>query len=185
MSTYENVVLNRDGSYTFVKNGLPYNCPDEGEWAEEYARVHAYAKTHPDEVTIEPEPEPPTLEEFKAAKRQELLAARDAAIRDGTTWQGHPIWTDGDAQRLALSVMAAPTLAAAVGSPETVPYPTWTCKDGHVVQLDEAYATDLCLTIQTYVTAMYNVAAGLLTQVAAAQSAEDVAAIVWPEDLDG
>ena len=62
-----------------------------------------------------------------------------------------------------------------------MPYPTWTCKDGHVVQLDEAYATDLCLTIQTYVTAMYNTAAELLTQVSTAQSAEDVAAIVWTE----
>ena len=50
------------------------------------------------EVVAIPEP---TLEELKAAKRTELLAARDAAIRDGTTWQGHPIWTDGDAQRLA------------------------------------------------------------------------------------
>lgn len=118
---------------------------------------------------------------LKERKKREILAARDAAIRGGTTWQGHPIWTDGDAQRLALSVMAAPTLAAAVGSPETVPYPTWTCKDGFVIPLDEAYATDLCLTIQTYVTAMYNTAAELLTQVAAAQSAEDVAAIVWPE----
>ena len=126
----------------------------------------------------------PTLEELKEAKRQEILAARDTAVRDGTTWQGHPIWTDGDAQRLALSVMAAPTLAAAVGSSETVPYPTWTCKDGHVVQLDEAYATDLCLTIQTYVTAMYNAAAELLTQVAAAQTAEDLEAIVWPETLE-
>lgn len=135
-------------------------------------------------VTIVDVPVPvPTLEELKAAKRVEILAARDTAVRDGTTWQGHPIWTDGDAQRLALSVMAAPTLAAAVGSPETVPYPTWTCKDGHVIQLDEAYATDLCLTIQTYVTAMYNTAAELLTQVSAAQSAEDVAAIVWPENL--
>lgn len=132
------------------------------------------------EVVAIPEP---TLEELKAAKRTELLAARDAAIRDGTTWQGHPIWTDGDAQRLALSVMAAPTLAAAVGSPETVPYPTWTCKDGFVIQLDEAYATDLCLTIQTYVTAMYNTAAELLTQVGAAQSADDLAAIAWPEEL--
>lgn len=135
-------------------------------------------------VTIVEIPDPvPTLEELKERKREEILAARDAAVRDGTTWQGHPIWTDGDAQRLALSVMAAPTLAAAVGSAAPVPYPTWTCKDGHVVQLDEAYATDLCLTIQTYVTAMYNTAADLLTQVGAAQSAEDVAAVVWPETL--
>lgn len=180
---YENLTRNLDGSYTFVKNGYPYNCPNMGEWAlsGEYAAVHAYTLEHPDEVTIEPEPDPPTLEELKAAKRVEILAARDTAVRDGTTWQGHPIWTDGDAQRLALSVMAAPTLAAAVGSAAPVSYPTWTCKDGFVIQLDEAYATDLCLTIQTYVTAMYNTAAELLTQVDAAQSAEDVAAIVWME----
>lgn len=178
---YENLIRNFDDSYTFLKNGYPYNCPNMGEWLEEYAAVHAYAMTHPDEVAIEPEPEPPTLEELKETKREEILAARDAAIRDGTTWQGHPIWTDGDAQRLALSVMAAPTLAAAVGSTAPISYPTWTCKDGFVIQLDEAYATDLCLTIQTYVTAMYNTAAELLTQVSAAQSAEDLAAIVWPE----
>lgn len=155
--------------------------------AEQYAAAAEWCNTHGAriedkgncyEVVAIPEP---TLDELKSAKRTEILAARDAAVRDGTTWQGHPIWTDGDAQRLALSVMAAPTLAAAVGSAETVSYPTWTCKDGHVVQLDEAYATDLCLTIQTYVTAMYNTAAELLTQVDAAQSAEDVAAIVWME----
>lgn len=155
--------------------------------AEQYAAAAEWCNTHGAriedkgncyEVVAIAEP---TLDELKSAKRTEILAARDAAVRDGTTWQGHPIWTDGDAQRLALSVMAAPTLAAAVGSAETVSYPTWTCKDGHVVQLDEAYATDLCLTIQTYVTAMYNTAAELLTQVDAAQSAEDVAAIVWME----
>lgn len=180
---YENLIRNFDGSYTFTKNGYPYNCPNMGEWADEYAAVHAYALEHPGEVAIEPEPEPPTLEELKETKREELLAARDAAIRDGTVWQGHPIYTDGDAQRLALSVMSTPTLAAAVGSPETVPYPTWTCKDGFVIQLDEAYATDLCLTIQTYVTAMYNTAAELLTQVKAAQTADDLTAITWPEEL--
>lgn len=157
--------------------------------AEVYASAAEWCNTHGAriedkgdcyEVVAIPEP---TLDELKAAKRHEILAARDAAIRTGTTWQGHPIYTDADAQRLALSVMAAPTLAAAVGSPETVPYPTWTCKDGFVIQLDEAYATDLCLTIQTYVTAMYNTAAELLTQVGAAQSADDLAAIAWPEEL--
>lgn len=51
-------------------------------------------------------------------------------------------------------------------------------KDGFVIHLDEAYASDLCLTIQPYVTAMYNAAAELLTQVAVAQSAGDVAAVV-------
>lgn len=52
------------------------------------------------------------------------------------------------------------------------------------VQLDEAYATDLCLTIQTYVTATYNKAAGLLTQVEAAQTAEELAAVVWSENVE-
>lgn len=133
------------------------------------------------EVVVLPEL---TLEELRKAKQREILAARDAAIRNGTTWQGHPIYTDGDAQRLALSIISAPALATAIGSTQPVTYPKWTCKDGHVVQLDEAYATDLCLTIQCYVTATYNKAAGLLPQVEAAQTAEELAAVVWSENVE-
>ena len=110
----------------------------------------------------------------------ELLASTWSEI----DFKGHPIYTNGDAQRLALSIISAPTLNAAIGSAAPIAYPTWTCKDGHVVQLDEAYATDLCLTIQTYVTATYNKAAGLLTQVEAAQTAEELAAVVWSENVE-
>lgn len=196
--SYSNIRRRVDGSYQINKSGMPCHIPNErsflnegmsaveaatayAEWAEQWESVHAYALVHPDEVIVEEPPAPPTLEELKELKRSEIVFARDAAIRDGTTWQGHPIWTDGDAQRLALSIIAAPSLSVAIGSSEPVSYPTWTCKDGFVIQLDEAYATDLCLTIQTYVTTMYNTAAGLLMQLSAAQSAEDLAAIVWPE----
>ena len=54
-----------DGSYIIEKNGYPYHVPNEGEFADEWAEINAYAEAHPDEVTLEypPEPYEPTPEE--------------------------------------------------------------------------------------------------------------------------
>ncbi len=63
---YENLEKRLDGSYTFTKNGYPYNCPNIGEWLEEYAEVHAWALANPSEVTQEVAidlPPPPSLHE--------------------------------------------------------------------------------------------------------------------------
>ena len=48
-----------DNSYVIDKNGLPYHVPNEGEFAEEWAEINAYAEEHPEEVTLE-EPYEPT-----------------------------------------------------------------------------------------------------------------------------
>ena len=87
---YKNLVKNYDGSYTFDKNGLPYNCPNFGEWAEEYAQVHAYALEHPDEVTEQTPPPQPSLDDLKASKFLDLSAAFDAHVKGAfTTSQGY------------------------------------------------------------------------------------------------
>ena len=67
-----------DGSYIIEKNGYPYHVPNEGEFAEEWAEINAYAEAHPDEVTLEypPEPYEPTPEEIAEA---ELAAAKTEA----------------------------------------------------------------------------------------------------------
>lgn len=67
-----------DGSYVIEKNGYPYHVPNEGEFAEEWAEINAYAEAHPDEVTLEEPPEPyePTPEEIAEA---ELAAAKAEA----------------------------------------------------------------------------------------------------------
>lgn len=65
---YKNLTLNLNGSYTFIKNKMPYNCPNFGEWTEEFAQVDAWAKAHPDQVQHEQPAPAPTLDELKAAK---------------------------------------------------------------------------------------------------------------------
>lgn len=67
-----------DNSYVIEKNGYPYHVPNEGEFAEEWAEINAYAEAHPDEVTLEEPPEPyePTPEEIAEA---ELAAAKAEA----------------------------------------------------------------------------------------------------------
>ena len=64
-----------DDSYIIEKNGYPYHVPNEGEFAEEWAEINAYAEEHPEEVILE-EPYVPTEEEIAAA---ELAAAKREA----------------------------------------------------------------------------------------------------------
>ncbi|MDR1397391.1 MAG: hypothetical protein LBJ14_06635 [Desulfarculales bacterium] len=85
---FQNIIRRvTDNSYVITKNGLPYHVPNEGEFADEWARVHAYALAHPDEVTEEeppPPPEPPSPEELSAqftaainARLNEFARAKD------------------------------------------------------------------------------------------------------------
>lgn len=120
-------------------------------------------------------PTPPTLEELKRMKVNTIVNARNADISSGTLWNGHPIHTDADAQRLVLALAGYPSLG------ET-PFPTWTCSDGHVVQLDQSSAQSLILTVQSYVSGLYDKSAGLITNILSAQTAEEVEAVVWDDD---
>lgn len=74
-----------DDSYVITKNNLPYHVPNEGEYAEEWAEVRAYAEAHPECVVVEQPyvPPVPTLEELKAAKKARIDAETSAAIASG------------------------------------------------------------------------------------------------------
>lgn len=67
-----------DGSYVIDKNGMPYHVPRE--WMEEWETVNRYAQEHPDIVTEEQPPAPPTLEEQKSARLAEINAAYNLAV---------------------------------------------------------------------------------------------------------
>lgn len=69
---YENLMRMLDGSYSFTKNGMPYNCPNFGEWEEEFAEVDAWAKEHPKQMKYEQPLPVLTLTELKANKLNEL-----------------------------------------------------------------------------------------------------------------
>lgn len=74
-----------DDSYVITKNNLPYHVPNEGEYAEEWAEVRAYAEAHPECVVVEQPyvPPVPTLEELKIAKKARIDAEMFAAIASG------------------------------------------------------------------------------------------------------
>ena len=76
---YNQIIKRSDNSYVIQKNGLPYHVPNTEEWAEEWANVDTYAKAHPEVVTEEQPPAPPTLEEMKLSKLSEINAAYDSA----------------------------------------------------------------------------------------------------------
>lgn len=176
---YENLIRNLDGSYTFVKNGYPYNCPNEGEWADEYAQVHAYAQTHPDEVTIEPEPEPPTLDELREAKQREIWGAGDAilaAVKRDYTQAEIESWSKQEQGAKDLAAGETTTEAAqfVAGIATLRGIPVDTLRDKILANV-AAYG-QLC-------TAVIGTQQRLDDLIKAAQSAEDVAAITWPETL--
>ncbi len=75
---FGNILVREDGSYV-IKGGT-YHVPNEGEYAELWTEVDAYAKANPDKVTqeVEPEPEPeyePTQEEIEAQIQARLTNA--------------------------------------------------------------------------------------------------------------
>lgn len=68
-----------DDSYVITKNTFPYHVPNEGEYAEEWGKVRAYAEAHPECVTEE-HPYVPTFGKVKTAKLEEINMAANAAI---------------------------------------------------------------------------------------------------------
>lgn len=176
---YENLTRNPDGSYTFVKNGYPYNCPNMGEWLEEYAAVHAYAMAHPDEVTIEPDPDPPTLEELREAKRREIWGAGDAilaAVKRNYTQAEIESWSKQEqgAKDLAAGITDSEAAQFVAGIATLRGIPVDTLRDKILANV-AAYG-QLC-------TAVIGTQQRLDDLVKAAQTAEDLEAIVWPETL--
>ena len=68
-----------DNSYVIEKDGYPYHVPNEGEFAEEWAEINAYAEAHPDEVIFE-EPYVPTEEEIAEAEKAQAKREADAVL---------------------------------------------------------------------------------------------------------
>ena len=103
---YNDLVLNLDGSYTFTKNGFPYNCPNFGEWEEEFAQVDAYAKAHPEEVSIQ-QPVVETLEEKKINKLSDIDSSFNERIHGYmTTTQGYKMqFQPDDSLKMQGSIM--------------------------------------------------------------------------------
>lgn len=73
----DKIIKRSDESYVIEKNGLPYHVPKD--WAEEWNKVNEYIKDHPDDVTEEPAPPEPTLDELKSTKLSEINMTYESA----------------------------------------------------------------------------------------------------------
>ena len=122
-----------DDSYVITKNSMSYHVPNEGEFAEEWAEVRAYAEAHPECVTEEqpyvpPVPPVPTFEEVKAAKLSEINAAADRAIATLTaTYPDREISTfdkqESEARAYAADATASTPLLSALAEARGISLP--------------------------------------------------------------
>ena len=126
-------------------------------------------------AALHPLPEP-TFDELKAAKYEEIAAARYAAETGGCTVDGVTIATDRGSQAL---------LTAAVVSARLDPeFKTqWKCADGRFKQLDAFQLRAIGDAVIAHVERCFAREGELCELIDAAQTAEDLAAISWPETL--
>ena len=95
-----------DGSYVITFQGYPYHAPNEGEFADLWAEIDAWAREHPDQLQAEPGPPLPTLEEAGDAKRAEIRSAFDAALVATLTMPtAHPTTTEITAEAVLFASM--------------------------------------------------------------------------------
>ena len=166
---YENLTRNLNGSYTFIKNGLPYNCPNFGEWTDEFAVVDAFAQAHPENVRHESLPPEPTLDELKAQKKAEIAAARYAREIAGTTVNGITIDTGRNSQAL----ITGAALAAVIDSDYSL---NWKTGSGFI-HLTAPEIIAVAQAVRAHVQSCFDREGELVALVDAAQTAEELDAI--------
>lgn len=131
-----------------------------------YLTPEEWAAAHP---VVMPEP---TLEELKAAKRDEIAAARYAAETDGCTVDGVTIATDRGSQALLTAAVVMARL-----DPEFKTQ--WKCADGHFKQLDAFQLRSIGDAVIAHVEDCFAREAELVELVDAAQTTEDLSSIQW------
>lgn len=119
-------------------------------------------------------PPAPTFEELKAAKYDEIAAARYAAETGGCTVDGMIIATDRGSQALLTAAVITARL-----DPE---FKTrWKCADNRFVTLDAMQLRAIGDAVTAHIEACFAREGDLCELIDAAETAEDLAAIKWGE----
>ena len=168
---YDDLMLMLDGSYTFTKDGLPYNCPNADEWEEEYAVVNAWAKENPELVQHEQPKPSPTLDELKTIKKTKISAARYVYEISGIIFQGVHITTDREDQSMITAVALSATLNSDF---KTV----WKGSDGYI-NLTAQDALTLAYLVAEHVETAFAEEKRLSELIDNAETEEELAAITW------
>ena len=119
----------------------------------------------------------PTLDELRARKLMELAALRWERETGGTTFNGMPVATDAVSQTKYIGAVVGAQI-----DPNAVI--NWKMADGTFVTLDAAAITAVAMVVRAHVQACFDREAELKTQIEAATTAEELAALDlntgWP-----
>lgn len=127
-------------------------------------------------VPIEPEPEPPTLEEVKAQKINELKAVRDAKEMEPVLYAEHKFDFDSKSyERITAAIYALDMQ----GETSTI---NWTLADNGSTPVTANDLRGVIAAAAVRSDALHTAYRALKSQVQAAETVADVATIVWPED---
>jgi hypothetical protein len=170
---FKNIVARKDGSFVIEGEHGPYHVPNEGEFAELWENVNAYALAHPNEVTEETTPKPPSLEEARAAALEALRLRKWQAKDAGIAINGIAIDTDDKGQATingaVTNCLIDPDFTAQWKTAATNP-------DGTAVwvTISKAEIFVLAGALTAHTEACFAVEAAKQVEIAALASAEDI-----------
>lgn len=131
------------------------------------------------EVLPEETPEvivPPTLEEVKEAKRQEIKTLRDSLESGGFNYMGKTLDSD---ERSVLRITCAALSAQAALVNDTPFTLNWVCKDNSILTLNATETVNLPVALALNGLDLHNRAFFLKEQIDNCTTVEEVEAITW------
>lgn len=169
------IATKREGHEVWL---LPANCT----WEEPLEEKEGYKiKWNGNEweyelIPIEPEPEPPTLEEVKEQKINELKSVRDFKEMEPVLYAAHKFDFDSKSyERITAAIYALDMQ----GATSTI---NWTLADNGSTPVTANDLRGVIAAAAVRSNALHTTYRALKAQVQAAETVADVATIVWPED---
>lgn len=119
---------------------------------------------------------PLPLPDIQAKSRAQIIAARNAEITGGFTYQGKPIDSDRDSVMSITGAGVAALAAKLAGLPYSV---TWTCADDSTLVLDADGVLGMVVMLAQFADAQHAKARTLKDAIKNAKTPSDVNKVVW------
>ena len=169
------IATKREGHEVWL---LPANCT----WDEPLEEKDGYKikwngeAWEYEEIPVPPEPEPPTLDDVKAQKINELKAVRDAKEMEPVLYTEHKFDFDSKSyERITAAIYALDMQ----GATSTI---NWTLADNSSTPVTANDLRGVIAAAAVRSDALHTAYRALKSQVQAAETVADVKNIVWPED---
>lgn len=169
------IATKREGHEVWL---LPADCT----WAEPLNEKEGYKikwngeAWEYEEIPVPPEPEPPTLEEVKEQKINELKGVRDAKEMEPVLYAEHKFDFDSKSyERITAAIYALDIQ----GATSTI---NWTLADNGSTPVTANDLRGVIAAAAVRSNALHTAYRALKSQVQAAETVDDVNNIMWPED---